>query len=123
MSRSYQYFESISVKTRFLNFFRRMFRHTLFENWLIKKTSGRSVGTFWAKFVPPEYLYNQNSLRIVNRRGAKYTLDISDTVDHFIYFDFADRAFDKLMSIVRIDSVVVDIGANVGRFSLPFASI
>lgn len=123
MERSYRYFEKISAKTRFLNLFRRIFQYSFLEKWLSDKTSGKSVDSFWAKLVPPEYLYRHGSQRIAIRGNSKYALDISDTVDHFIYFNFNDTAFNRLISMVKEDSVVIDVGANMGRFLLTFASI
>ncbi|HYF70803.1 MAG TPA: FkbM family methyltransferase [Ohtaekwangia sp.] len=121
MGRGYQYFEKLTFKTRFFNLFRSLFQNLPFEKFLISKTYGKDPASFWAKLVPPEYLYEKNSCRSAIINGVKYKLDISDTVDHFIYFGFSDKAFDSIKSHVKKDSIIVDVGANMGRFTLDFA--
>ena len=90
---------------------------------MIVKISNGAENSFWTKLVPPEYLYSKGSTRQLIRNGISYILDISDTVDHFIYFGFVDTAFDRIMSYVKQDDVIFDVGANIGRFTLVFASL
>lgn len=121
MGRGYRYFEKLTFKTRFFNLFRTLFQHPVLEKFLISKTRAKDPASFWSKLVPAEYLYKKNSFRSVQLGGVNYTLDISDTVDHFIYFGFSDKAFDRIKSYVQRNSIVIDVGANMGRFTLAFA--
>lgn len=93
------------------------------ETLISRQTSGKDTNTLWAKITPSEYLYSKGTLRLVKRRDIQYHLDIADTVDHFIYFDFWDKAFERIKSYVTPNSIVIDVGANMGRFALVFASI
>lgn len=112
----------LTVKTRVLNTFRMIFKIPPLERWLLSMTLGKSPSSFFSKLVPMEYLYSEGSSRLAKRHGAVFKLDISKVVDHFVYFGFNDEAFNNLMTFIKEDSIIVDVGANVGRFTLPFAS-
>ena len=109
-------------KTRFLNLFRRLFTIPFFENILVSKVLN-SKSVFFQKLVPPDYLYKKNSLRSVTREGIKYKLDISNVVDHYVYYGFKDANYDSILPDLKNAQVILDIGANVGVTSMFFASI
>ena len=82
----------LSAGTILKNIFRRIFKLTFIESLLVKKTQGKAFDSFIGKLVPSNYMYSHNSIRLVQREGINYKLDISDLVDHFIYFGFREDA-------------------------------
>lgn len=114
------YYKNLSRRTKILNFLRKIFQVEPFEKMLTKCTCDRSTSSFFSKLIPSEYLYEPGSERLVMRNSLKYQLDISHVVDHFVYFGLRDNAFDNLLKLVRPGNIIVDIGANIGRFALPF---
>jgi FkbM family methyltransferase len=66
------------------------------------------------KLVPPEYLYATDSWRQVKRKGINLNLDISNVVDHEIYFNLYDQSFSKFITEVESLKIFWDVGANIG---------
>jgi FkbM family methyltransferase len=97
-----------------LNLFRNFFRIQPFEKILVSLTCGRPARHFFSKFVPNPYQYPVNSLRVIERKGIKMRLDISDYIGHYIYFGFEDPSFESLMQLCTDGANVLDVGANVG---------
>ncbi len=122
MRKGYKYFDRITTRTRFLNKIRHFLKYPFLERVLIAMISKKKENSFWSKLVPPEYLYARGTKRQSTRNGISYILDISDSVDHFIYFGFKDKAFERIISLIKRDFVIIDVGANIGRFTLAFAS-
>lgn len=110
-------------KTRILNQFRRLFKWSFIENFLVRKTHDRYPNNFWVRLMPPNYLYSKNSLREVTRREIKYLLDISDTVEHAIYFGYKDEAQETLFRLAKDKKFLIDVGVNIGSVVLNFARI
>jgi FkbM family methyltransferase len=100
-----------SVKTRFFNFFRRFLTSATAEKWLMKNFSGADL---YRRIVPPEYLYPKGSMRTFEREGVKYRLDISNVVDHYVYFGFEPFYYSKVEEAISKAKVILDIGANIG---------
>jgi len=119
--RSYAYFEHLSPKTRALNQVRRLFLWPPLERLLRRFTRGAQPLSLRARFIPPEYLSRAGSWREARIEGLLCRLDLSDTVCHSAYFGLADDGADRFLRSVRPDSVVVDIGANIGLRAIAFA--
>jgi FkbM family methyltransferase len=111
----------LSAGTILKNIFRRIFKLTFIESLLVKKTQGKAFDSFIGKLVPSNYMYSHNSIRLVQREGINYKLDISDLVDHFIYFGFREDAKEKLYSFIKPGMTVLDIGTNMGVTALHFS--
>ena len=111
-----------SSKTKFLNFFRSIFTIRLFENFLIFLLLEKKLIVF-RKLIPPNYLYKNCSFRNVTRDGINYKLDISNVVDHFLYYGIKDFCYDSIIDTIKNAKVILDIGANIGSTSLFYASI
>lgn len=109
-----KYHLRLSLKTKIFNVFRRGFQVPFMENWLVKKLE-KNRDSIYAKLVPPDYLYKAGAIRKVERFGLKYTLDISNVVDHYLYYSVKDASFNKFIEIyVKPGYFVLDIGANIG---------
>lgn len=111
----------ISTKTIILNFFRRIFKISFFENVLsfLNKTF---FSVLAGKLIPPPYLYPKGSIREVNRDGINFKLDLCDTVDHYIFYNYRDHSLELFFEEAKNAKVILDIGANIGWTSLRFAS-
>jgi FkbM family methyltransferase len=112
-----------SFKTRALNAVRRMFATPRMEKMLIGKIENSPPHTVWRKVIPPNYLYPKNSIREVTRENVNYKLDISNVVEHFIYFGYKDKMFEPVMSDIKAAKVILDIGANIGSTAMYFSKV
>jgi len=117
MSQGYQ----ISLKTTFLNFFRRIFKLSVFEKFLAYLNT-TSLSILAGKLIPPPYLYQKGSFREVCRNGINFKLDLCDTVDHYIFFNYFDHSLELFFDEAKNANVILDIGANIGWTALRFAS-
>ena len=111
-----------SAKTRFLNFFRSIFTIPVFEKLLLTLTL-KWDNKLLQKVIPPDYLFKKGSIRMVERNGIKYKLDISHVVDHFIYWGLTDAAHQSVQKELKNARVIFDVGANIGYTSLYYASM
>lgn len=109
------------VRTKFFNFFRRIFFFRPFENFLVRKTTVNS-NSFFSKLVPPDYMYPKETFRSATRNGINYKLDLSNVVDHYIYFGKVDADYKSVLQDIKNASTILDIGGNIGTTSLFFAS-
>jgi FkbM family methyltransferase len=117
------YRSELGLKTRILNFFRRVLMIRAFENFLVRNTMGRDLDSIWVRSIPPNYLYPRHSIREATRFGIKYSLDISDYLEHAVYFGYRDNAQEELFKIAENRRVIIDVGVNIGSTSLNFARI
>ncbi len=109
-------------KTKFINLFRTVFTLPPFEDALVALTS-KSRSPLLRKFVPPNYLYKRESFRTITRENIKYKLDISNVVDHYLYFGLEDPVYTSVLETIQNANTILDIGANIGTTSLYFASL
>lgn len=117
-----KYHLTISLKTKVLNFFRRFFMLPLFDKLLLF-ASLNSSSSIIKKMVPPNYLYPKGSKKRVSRNGINYILDISNVVDHTIYFNLEKPFSHSLLPQIKEAKVILDIGGNIGNSALYYASI
>lgn len=114
------YYLSQGLKTKLLNKLRTLFIIPVFENLLLKVLKMQR-NKIIERLVPPNYLFKSPTERQVNYEGVVLKLDVSNVVDHFIYFDFKDEAQENLFSLVNSHSVIIDIGSNIGATALQLA--
>jgi FkbM family methyltransferase len=120
--RAYKYYPyRIPARVKFFNFFRFFVRFRWAEEWIAKQIFRGS--DFWKKAVPPIYFYQPGAFRKVTRNGIAMELDLSNLVDHAIFFGVPkEKGLENLLSLAKVDSVVFDVGANIGFLTLRFAS-
>ncbi|HNE50584.1 MAG TPA: FkbM family methyltransferase [Chitinophagales bacterium] len=114
----------MSLKTDILNVFRRIVQWPVAERILLEKI--KNGNTLSKKIIAGPNLYPKNTIRTCIRDGIKYRLDISDYMEHAIYFNINDTVdFDRrfLYSIIQPDFICFDVGANIGETTLNFAKL
>ncbi len=75
------------------------------------------------KFVPEPFEYHLNAVKTVRRDGVIFELFVYDYMQWFVFANMPDNAWRYALNRVLLDeaSVVLDVGANVGAFSLKLA--
>ncbi len=121
--RDYAYFGQLGWRTRLLNRFRGLFRTPFLERWLRDRTQDRTAASFWVKLMPPEYIYPKGSWRTFTHDGLTLRLDLSNTVDHAVYFGYADEGDEHLAQRIRPDHTIIDVGGNIGFRALKFGRL
>ena len=97
------------------------FRCTLIEKVFVIYTKGKSHENFLSKLVPTNDLYDPGTLRIVERDGISYELDLYDMVDWWIFFGFKNPIGSNMYPSISKGDTFIDIGANNGEVSLKAA--
>ena len=114
----------MTFKTRFLNLFRKISQFPVIEKVLANSiVNGNSLSK---KLIAANGMYPKGTWRTCTRNGINYKLDISDYMEHAIYFGINDGVdFDRrvLYSLIKEDAVCFDIGANIGETTLNFARL
>lgn len=115
--------EQIKLKTKLLNKFRLIGMIRSVENILADLALKPSVGSLFAKIAPNNYQYPKPSIRVCERGGIRYSLDISDYMQYCIYFGIEIEPRGTLYSLVKNGTTVIDVGTNIGETLLNFAKI
>lgn len=74
------------------------------------------------KAVPQLASYPRDSWRDVTRDGIRYRLDISQQIEHALFWGFNDRSKERFYRHVQQDWVCADVGTNIGEVSMNLAS-
>ena len=114
---------NLSRKVKIFNFFRNVFKIPALESALVSLTTGKSPDHVFSKLVPNPYQYKPGTFRDIDRDGLKLRVDISDYIGHYLYFGFLDVGVASLLALCKKNSVVIDIGTNIGWTVLNFARI
>lgn len=111
------------MKRKILDFARLLFKIRIAEEFLVKLTKGKEFGTLLTKLPPNHYQYQKESIRIVQRDGINFYLDISDLVDWYLYFGFSESSRNNLYQNISPGNTIIDVGANVGDTTLHIAKL
>src|SRR5688500_13542049 len=103
--------------------FRKLLRHPLFENVIYLISQIKGLNEFAFKLAPGNDLYEADSYRNVKRNGIAYSLDISDYQNWLIYFGIKKDNPLGLFELVKTNSVIIDIGSNIGQTAMAFAKL
>lgn len=112
---------TLPAKTRFLDLFRRVFKHPLLEGALAHLVFGRPIEQAVCKLVPGHYLYPTPSVRVLERDGLRMKLDLSDYIDHSLFFGFRgteDESYRRLLALIEPTHNCIDVGTKNGYLSL-----
>jgi len=86
-------------------------------------TQGRSPEHPLSKLVPNCYQYPRGTFRLIRKAGLRFEVDLGECVGHYLHFGFSDPALDHLFGLCHSDSVIVDVGANIGYTVLRMAAL
>ncbi len=114
---------SINFKTSFLNRLRLFGMRPSVERILAELSQNKTAGELFARIAPNNYQYPRNTMRVCERGGIRYSLDISDYMQYCIYFGIEIEPRHTLYSLVKNGTTVIDVGTNVGETLLNFAKI
>jgi FkbM family methyltransferase len=123
MTSNKRYELTIPFSTKIFNTFRKIFIATGLDRLIARYSGGKKLDSFIVKLIPPNYLYKNPAVRKRKVNGIWYELDISDTMDHGVYYDLADSGQSYLFQLVKPGTTVFDIGANIGSTMLNFARL
>jgi FkbM family methyltransferase len=73
------------------------------------------------KLLPIHLEYPENTNQLVRRDGVLFNLDISDYMQWSVFIKDQDYSWQIASENIRENTVILDIGANVGQFSLKLA--
>lgn len=95
---------------------------------LFKNKAGEVISIFASNFlgtklIVPHHQYELKTYRLAKRNGLNLKLDVSNEVDHFIYFKKKDTSFDNLLEEIKEAKTILDIGGNIGAFALFFEKL
>ncbi|MFH0895763.1 MAG: FkbM family methyltransferase [Bacteroidota bacterium] len=105
----------------FKNLIRKLFTFSPFEKIILLFTKNSDSRGFTTRIPAPNHFYKTNSIRNVKRNGINYQLNISDFMDWYLYFGFAEKEKKHLFSQIKNDFIIYDIGANIGELALNFS--
>lgn len=75
----------------------------------------------FTKFIPLPERYNKKSNAVVIRDMVKFSLNRSDYMQWHIYAGLPDHSWRAASDYLSNESIIFDVGANVGAFSLKLA--
>jgi len=93
------------------------------EKLLANQTQGKLPDSVIGRLAPNNYQYKPGSIRIATRNGITFRFDLNDMVDWFNYFGFKELERDNLFKALKPGDVVIDVGANMGEFSLKVSQL
>jgi FkbM family methyltransferase len=114
---------NLSLKTNILNYFRSVTKISAIETFLASSIRNDRAG-YWLfkKLILSHKNYPLGSFRSFTDHQINWRLDISDYIAHTAYFGL-DRSTDKLFELCKKDSIVFDIGVNIGCTALRMSQI
>ncbi len=89
-----------------------------FDDIITEKYPGN---LFFNKLIPGPTEYKNGTIKEVTRNKIRYHLEVNDYMQWYIYAGFEDTFWKECLDYIMPDSTVLDIGANVGAFSLKCA--
>jgi len=76
-----------------------------------------------ALFAPKTYKSNsQAEIKDKNIDGIKFHLDVSDYMEWKIYYELEKHLSEKVLQYVQKEDIILDVGANIGFYSLTLAN-
>ncbi len=89
--------------------------------WLILYLS--SINPIFTKAFPQSYQYKKNTFRKCKRDNVNFYIDISDYMQWYLYANIKDDSWLHVYDDGKKNTelIVIDIGANIGAFSLKLA--
>lgn len=112
----------LPLKTRFFNVFRLAFIFYPLEK-LLRYLIVDCKLEFLRKLIPLPQLYKPGTFRISEKDGVQFYLDLHQSVDHFIYWLYHEKSYNRLLELASKANIIFDVGANVGSTALGMAKV
>ncbi len=113
----------LSLKTRFLNQFRAYLIDSDFERWAAYSIRSSGIlSPLFKRLIPNNYQYLKPSIRQFEYSGIVLNVDISDYIGHTVFFGL-NTDLHKLFNLCRPNSIVFDIGVNIGWTAMNMSKI
>lgn len=109
------------IKSNLEEFFITLRRRVNFIRRLIPKSIRHKFGSV-GRFIPQHESYPPNDSYLITRDDAHFRINRSDYVQWRIFYGVRDNSLMSAQKLVTPNSIVLDIGANVGSFSLRLAA-
>jgi FkbM family methyltransferase len=82
----------------------------------------RHVFASFGRFIPASTEYPPNDAYFLTRDGTHFKINRSDYVQWRLFYGVRDNALKMAIKTIRENSVIFDVGANFGAFSLKLAT-
>ena len=105
------------IKSNLEEFFITLRRRVNFIRRFIPISIRHKFGSV-GKFIPQHESYPPNDSYLVTRDDTHFRINRSDYVQWRIFYGVRDNSLMLAKKLVKPNSIVLDIGANVGSFSL-----
>src|SRR5688572_8445036 len=81
-----------------------------------------SKGSFFKRLIPDRNFYKKDQIRNVIRDGVRFKVNPSDLSQWIIFADNNDFHVQAALRTINpsVQSIILDVGANCGQFSLAF---
>jgi FkbM family methyltransferase len=112
---------SLPLKTRFFNIFRLVFLIYPMELMLRFMITGCQMD-FLRKLIPLPLQYKPGTFRMAAKEGVNFSLDLHQSVEHFIYWLYPKSSTERLLELAVRSHVILDVGANIGSTALLMAN-
>lgn len=113
----------LGIKTRLLDKLRRIGMIPFIESGIVRLARFGRLGNLLVRAAPNNYQYPSKTVRLCERNGIKYSLDISDYMQYCIYYQIDIEPREKLYELVRNHTTIIDVGVNIGETLLNFAQL
>lgn len=107
----------------FLNIWKRIIKNTFIENYLVSMTQGKDRKSIYMRLSPAIEQYKRTDYRNVTRNGIRYRLYPYDYDDYILYYGLEEEPRSRLFDLVKDNTVIFDVGTNIGQVLLTMAKI
>lgn len=118
---SRHFVNDMKFKTKVFDRFRKLLTNGALDERLSSLIAKNPDSVFLRKIAPGNYLYAKGSVRICNRNGVNFALDLSDYSDWLLYFHSEVDNPKDVLSFVNTGDTILDIGGNIGQTALMMA--
>lgn len=109
------------LKTRVLNIFRRLGMLPAIERKLAQTSEWARRPRWVRRIFPNHYQYPLPSVRLAERAGLRYELNIGNFLDWHVYFGVSEGCKGALYRLAKPGARVIDVGANIGETAMQLA--
>ena len=106
---------------RLIDLPKEIFKLPVLESLLARLTFNKNPTQLIARLPPLYRSYPKKSIRIVERNGIHYELDISDYMEWLVFYGILAEPRHALYQLLNDLDIVFDVGANIGEVTFNMA--